>query len=304
MPRILHMIFSIFILFSIASCGSESGTGGSSSSFNFVRWSAISPPTTVNLEGVSQSTSYSSTNSIVTGVGTPSSASENSSASIKYRTNGTIERISVSTPTTSVSWNESNGETIDDTEIVIFGYNDDFSKIGTVLDPVHPALDWNYQTFGVWLTGYRKGGGNIGAISVGSPTPGSAVNTTGSATFVGITTGVYINSSGSNQYLTVGDLTANVNFSDRSVGITTTGTSKTSLVTGSQTIDSGLNMTGTLKYAPNNSSFNGSLTTNGGMSGTSNGRFYGPNTQELGGVFFLRGTGLETYGGGYGAKRQ
>jgi hypothetical protein len=40
------------------------------------------------------------------------------------------------------------------------------------------------------------------------------------------------------------------------------------------------------------------------MSGTSNGQFYGPAAQELGGVFALKSaTTVETFVGAYGAKR-
>ncbi len=40
-----------------------------------------------------------------------------------------------------------------------------------------------------------------------------------------------------------------------------------------------------------------------GLTGSSSGQFYGPNAEELGGVFALEGTGVETYIGGYGAKQ-
>jgi hypothetical protein len=39
------------------------------------------------------------------------------------------------------------------------------------------------------------------------------------------------------------------------------------------------------------------------MTGSSFGQFYGPNAEELGGVFRLEGAGEETYIGGYGAKQ-
>ena len=64
-----------------------------------------------------------------------------------------------------------------------------------------------------------------------------------------------------------------------------------------------LDLRGTL--APGGAYISGTLTNAGGtMSGKSDARYYGPNGQELGGVFTLRSaTTVETYTGAYGAKR-
>jgi len=44
--------------------------------------------------------------------------------------------------------------------------------------------------------------------------------------------------------------------------------------------------------------------TGGTLSGSTQGQFYGPNAQELGGAFILTsGQGVETFAGAYGAKR-
>jgi hypothetical protein len=45
------------------------------------------------------------------------------------------------------------------------------------------------------------------------------------------------------------------------------------------------------------------VTSAGGLTGNSTGQFYGPNAEELGGVFLLQGSGVETYAGAYGAKQ-
>lgn len=39
------------------------------------------------------------------------------------------------------------------------------------------------------------------------------------------------------------------------------------------------------------------------MSGRADGRFYGPNAEEIGGVFETRGSGVEVYGGAFGGRR-
>ena len=66
-----------------------------------------------------------------------------------------------------------------------------------------------------------------------------------------------------------------------------------------------LDLSGTLSYGPGSARFSGTLANAGGtMSGASQGQFYGPAAQELGGVFGLKAaTGVETFVGAYGAKR-
>jgi hypothetical protein len=60
----------------------------------------------------------------------------------------------------------------------------------------------------------------------------------------------------------------------------------------------------TYKYSGSAITDIGTLTTSGGLSGNSTGQFYGPNAEELGGVFFLKaGSGVESYRGAYGAKQ-
>ena len=91
------------------------------------------------------------------------------------------------------------------------------------------------------------------------------------------------------------------------IGLETYGTEKldTSGTTGVKVADSTLDMTGSLSYAANSNSFKGIVATTGGLTGTSTGQFYGPNAEELGGVFSLKGTGTskENYAGAYGAKQ-
>ena len=61
-------------------------------------------------------------------------------------------------------------------------------------------------------------------------------------------------------------------------------------------------MAGTLNYAAGSNAFSGNVSATG-LTGSSSGQFYGPNAEELGGVFSLEGAGVETYIGGYGAKQ-
>ncbi len=175
------------------------------------------------------------------------------------------------------------------------------SDIGFAANPF--VLGWNYQSFGVWDSVDTAGNRSIFVATFGAPTPGSAVPTTGAATFAGKLGGLYISPAGQGS-VAFADLTVNANFSTRSLGFASTGTITTrDLAT--TTAASNLNLSGTLTYSPSSSQFAGTLVNAGGtMSGQSTGKFYGPSAQELGGIFTLRSpTTSETFAGGYGAKR-
>jgi hypothetical protein len=175
------------------------------------------------------------------------------------------------------------------------------SQIGLVANPYH--LGWNYQSFGGWNNGGHVGAGNVGLQSFGAATPASAVPTSGSASFGGKLGGFYVSPAGEGS-VAAGNLSVDVNFASRSLGFASSGTTLTRDFS-SATAAPQLNVSGTLTYSPGANAFNGTLTNAGGtMSGTSNGQFYGPAAQELGGVFTLKSpTTVETFAGAYGAKR-
>jgi hypothetical protein len=166
------------------------------------------------------------------------------------------------------------------------------------------TIGWEYQTFGAWETGRGTGAGTIGAISVGAPTAGSAIPTTGDVTFTGATVGLYLDASGANDYVTASDLTVDADFAARSLAFTTANTEKIHVLTAVTSGAPDLDLSGTLTYAAGTNSFSGALTAAGGMSGNTQGRFYGPSAEELGGVFALSGSsGVESYAGAYGAAQ-
>lgn len=163
-------------------------------------------------------------------------------------------------------------------------------------------LGWDYQSFGVWRTS-NAAGNWIKAISVGENGAVSVAPLSGAATFTGKLGGLYISPAGQGS-VAASDLTVNANFSTRSLSFVSTNTI-TTIRQSSATAAPQLNLSGTLTYSPGSSAFTGTLTNAGGtMSGTSNGQFYGPTAQELGGVFAVKSpTTVETFVGAYGAKR-
>jgi len=166
------------------------------------------------------------------------------------------------------------------------------------------ALGWNYQSFGAWNQQKTGGSGTISVSSFGQATPGSAVPTSGSATFTGKSSGFYVSPTGQGS-IAAADVTVNANFSTRSLGFNTSATTIARDLKAPIAAPQ-LNLSGTLTYSAGTSAFAGTLTNAGGtMSGSSKGQFYGPAAQELGGVFNLKSsTSAEALTGAYGAKRQ
>ena len=163
------------------------------------------------------------------------------------------------------------------------------------------ALGWDYQSFGAWNSLVDS---SVSVGSFGQPTPASGVPTSGTATFTGKLAGYYVPAFGEGGYTAAANLTVNANFSSRSLGFASSGTTIARDLNAPASAPH-LNLGGTLTYAPGTNAFSGTVTNaSGTMSGSSNGRFYGPAAQELGGVFSLRSsTSAETFTGAYGAKR-
>lgn len=172
--------------------------------------------------------------------------------------------------------------------------------IAVVGDPY--ALGWDYQSFGIWASA-ASGGGMLGASSFGAPTPAAGVPLSGAATFSGKLAGHHVSPTGLGSVATA-NLRVAADFSNRTLAFASSGTTLTRNLSTAVPAPN-LDIRGTLSYAQRASAFSGTLSNTGGtMSGLSNGRFYGPAAQELGGTFALRSsTSSEAFIGAYGAKR-
>ena len=299
------VIISCLSTFALTLSGCGGGGGGGTST-------DIAPPvtppvrttSTITANGISQDATYTASDTAVTSVTDKGVSKTGASAALTYYDDdGSIQKIVIKTPYSSVTWDKTKGDTIDATDVAMVATDAAGAKIGVVVNATHPKVDWKYQTFGLWETGLDTGSGTVGAISVGAQTAASAIPTTGVATFIGISGGIYLNEAGTKNYITASALTAEVDFLGRTIDLSTTATEKLDSVTGLTTLDPSLNMQGTLSYTPTVNSFTGDVATTGGLTGTSTGQFYGPAAQELGGVFSLTGAGMENYAGGYGAKK-
>jgi hypothetical protein len=172
------------------------------------------------------------------------------------------------------------------------------------LDPASPTLAWNYQSFGYWLVIPSTSTALAGAISFGNVTPVAGIPTSGQATYNGLSSGSYVDQTGSVS-IHVAQMTSNVDFGARTVGFSTSNTMIIPITTAIASPNPALDLTGTLTIAPGQNQFSGPVTAPGtpALFGTATGRFYGPNAQEIGGVFSLIGTGPQTMLGGFGGKR-
>jgi hypothetical protein len=307
MNRVVEQVLSVFpAIFLLTACvggggGSGSAIVGGGGPAPFTKWSDITPVTTIAASGISQDASYTAPapTFVLTSL-TDHGTSSASTATITYGAGGSVERISINTPHTSLTWDQANGDIFTPSPSAIAVLDPLRTKFGVALEPTF--FGWDYQTYGIWETGRGLGSGDIGAISVGAPTAGSAIPVTGVATFTGRSSGMYINATGTEDYITDGLITVNANFVTRTLGLATTGTVKMDTMTLATTVAPNLDMTGTLTYEAGANSFTGPVTATG-LAGKSTGQFYGPNAEELGGVFSLTGAGFESHAGAYGAKR-
>ena len=172
------------------------------------------------------------------------------------------------------------------------------------------AAGWSYQTFGSFF-----GNSNnrfldasrdtfVGYQSIGKPTLPSEMPKSGSADYNGISHGYY----NGNQVTALNKLHAN--FGKRSISYETTGVSQLHTFEGTDHViedKPAFNLSGSASWAANSSDFSGDIRTAEGLTGKWQGRFYGPNADEVGGVFGLQGTATDgsavQYVGGVGAAR-
>lgn len=290
----------------LTACGG--GGGGSSTLSAFTNWSSVTPSSSIVVSGDSyQGTyTYDAATDTVTGLTTGSHQS-GASYTGTYDAGGSLTSATINSAAgTSVSWSRAAGDTfgtliIDSRVDAVVSANGE--NYALAANPTRFGFD--YQTFGTWVTGGGTGSGTYGFISVGSPTSGSSVPTTGTATYTGITGGRYADSNAS--YFTSSSMSATVDFAARGIVFSTNSTAFTrDLINTSPAAN--LNLSGSLSYSAGSASFSGSVSTTGvgtggsALTGTATGRFYGPTAQEIGGTFAVQ-SGNDFYGGAFGASR-
>ncbi len=284
--------FPVVLTTALSACGGGGGGGGSVirqiPEVPFTSFSATAPNTTVVMPGLSQSLSGANDDPV------------DATAKLTYGANGELSGIAFSSPQVSTSFGASQiSERIIDGRRTSYVALDGPSSV-SVVDPAF--FGWNYQSFGTWMEDIDPF--QFGVVSAGAVTPASAVPSTGTANFIGQAGGIYID--GANRYGTDAQMSAFADFGNRSIQFSTTGTMLAPIgESAPSTLDPAtLNLSGNLTYAPGTSQFSGAVATQGSaLTGDASGRFYGPNAEEIGGVYGLTGSGGRRMLGGFGGKR-
>jgi len=224
-----------------------------------------------------------------------------STSTLTFGASRQLTGLQINAPAGSVSWDATvlGGGTVGCGNGVCTASKSSGTTESVTIDPYF--VGWNYQSFGVWQTGPTTSG-TFGAMSFGAPTPIGGLPLTGTATYVGLTAGVYVDGTGQ-LFGTSATMSTAVDFGMRTVNFSTTGTvvSRPSVV--GTTPNAGLNLSGTLPIFSGTQFVVPVTTANSQLSGTATGRFYGPAAQEIGGVYSLQGTGTQSMGGAFGGKK-
>lgn len=271
----------------------------------FTDFASIAKPGSTKIQGTTTETSYIASTSTFLVNSTGPSSNGSGSATIVLDSAGNPTALTISGSNSSAAFDASKGDRFGNSAAigapgVIAAVNASGTQEALFADPY--VSGFNFQTYGVWETGLGSGSGSAGAITVGSATPNGGVPVFGTAKFSGSAGGVYVDAAGNN-YFAASGLTVDANFGNRSLSLATSGTQKIDAATAVTSSASNLDMSGTLTYASGSSAFNGQVTTASGLTGSAVGNFYGPNAQELGGTFGVKGAGVEGYIGGFGAKQ-
>lgn len=299
MSKSFRFAFSTVLVATLAACGGGGGGGSviapgaaptAGPEVPFSSFSAVKPNTTTVMSGMSR-----------TGRGSASSlqldpVSTNSTAKLNIGADGKVNGMSLLAPQSSVSFAPGS---VNCRPLGACAAGDG-EKTGVVLNPA--TLGWNYQSFGVWAVDGAPM--QVGAMSAGAVTPATAVPTMGSATFTGHAGGFYFDGTGS-RLTTDAQMSAVTNFSSRTIDFSTTGTMVSTTANPPATsARPELNLSGNLSYGSGSSQFSGNVSTaNSALSGNASGRFYGPNAEEMGGVYGLSGSNGARMVGAFGGKR-
>ena len=313
-----HTMLIVALGVLVAGCGGGGGTGGGGTgggsipTVQFTSWSDLRPNTEIVAPAISTEANYTENLAgRVTSVGDFSSWS-----GIEFR-----ETFGADGSVTKASFTTGDGDRLvfDQAQgaffapimggFATFAQNASETAFALAVDPVRQG--WSYQTFGIWSR--EQIGGNparVGAISTGNFTPVNNVPTTGRATFGGAAAGTYLGPGGfeGESAIVRAAMGMAVDFGSRNVTFVTVNT--VASTDGGQNFlpRPSLDLTGNLQVVPGQNLMVGTVSSephqfSGQLSGEIYGKFYGPNAQEVGGTFGLKGSGVESYVGGFGGKR-
>ncbi len=248
-------------------------------------------PTSLTVTGFSQETTYAQTrpNTDIAGVTfTPPSAILDATSVMNFDAPKDISAIQFTNANRTLSFDTAKKDTI------AFSTHTTGMLVININSPIMAAAGnpyqagWNYQSFGVWAedTDYTIPNvtikGDSGGLSIGSPTAGGSIPTSGGGSFTGLISAVESSDLGRTELMT-GTLTVTVDFGARTAALVSSDMAAEGGVLQAHDM-----VSGTLSYAAGQNALTGTLTTKfNGLSGPATAKFYGPAAQEIGGVFAL-----------------
>jgi C-lobe and N-lobe beta barrels of Tf-binding protein B len=302
-----NTLTTVFVLASLAGChhggGGGSSTSGPTMGMGNFSFSSVQPGQTVTIEGMSTVVTGTLSAGTVTSTTPPAVDTAASRAMMTYDSTRTLAAVTAVTPAGSITFNRAVGDTFNCNGGVCGLTNVAGTASMIIVDPISLPAGFNYQTFGVWDRVTATTAFDAGVFSVGAPTPGSAVPTTGTGNFVGLANGFFIDST-NHAFFTTANMTASANFASQTIAFSTTNTQTVNLSTPSSIgiANPGLNLTGNFSYPAGTNLFVGTVSSANGMNGSATGRFYGPAAQEIGGMYNLNGSAGSMIGS-FGGKR-
>ena len=291
------------LVLGVSGCVSGGGTN------DFVSFATIPTGETTRIPGNALVASYNvDNNGKVSPDTTPTTYS--TAANVHVTSSGNVDSGSVSIPSpdqgASISYSTSNystapatvgGITGDPTDNFLGVAADAGNAVIAVPDPT--MVSFNYQSFGIWANGdlSPSSSGYVSAFSGGAPTADVA-SLSGTASYDGVAAGWYVDDQGV-PYAAFADFHAGINFDANKVtSLYTSDTYLTNPNLASPMEASNLDFNQTNVILPDVSA-TGAFTSEigadglntGTMTGQLNGQVFGPNGEEVGGLFQLSGSG-------------
>jgi hypothetical protein len=297
----LKIIASMFVAILLTACGGGGGGSSSTTTFTaFTKYDDVSPGDRVEISGLSTEADYEQAllTSTITSSTPTGSVDSGALVRMSYDSSGALEELKiVSAGGTELVFDSQSTFTLGTEYTSVTNSSADATAAYGTL------TNWDYTAFGVWGAKDTALLGNLGAFSMGAETSGGSIPVSASATYTGNSLGYYTASDGSLSIVQA-DLTANADFANRIISISSTN-SYVNIIGGGSGYVSPLDYNGTLSYPNGVNVLTGTLSLNNGLNGPVAGRFYGPNAEELGATFSmtLGGTGIESYIGAFGASK-
>ena len=306
----MKKIAILLIIFSITACG-----GGSSSSTPATTTTTdTTTPTTPTTPTVTAFTTWSAVvvndpTKLSSGVsatigtdGVASLATTNASGTFTINSAGGFSEIAMNAGTTnSVSFKTASGDTIQNAYNNTTAVALNQAQTLVSIDAIPSAYSFQYQIYGAWGS-YGSSSLASNAVSLGSPSTGAGIPTTGTTTVSCSSSGYFVDLA-KNAFLTNATMSATINFAAGTITFSTANTGILGGPLGSPISNNNLDLSGgSITYTVGTNVLTGSVFSANNMVGPVNGLFYGPNANELGGTYAITNTLVGTMVGGFGCK--